>query len=291
VRESYAFQTALEVRKRLRQEQFDLVHAHYGYSLLPCLVVRNTPIVVSFCGSDLLGRIGSRHQQTLKGRILVAMSNLLSQRTSACVTKSLEMKRMLWFRRVQERTTVIPNAVDFNLFRPMDQKDARRELGLKMQGRYVLFAGRANDPRKRLDLIEEAMAMVRTEQPAAELLVASGVPQSRLPLYYSASDCLAMASIHEGSPNVIKEAMACNLPVVSTDVGDVREVIGSTPGCTVVPANVSAIARAIEKTLSAGIRTDGRSRIESLHPRKTVDRILEIYSSVLVSCPMSSLNK
>ena len=119
------------------------------------------------------------------------------------------------------------------------------------------------------------------EDPSVELLVVCKETQQRLALYMSACDALIFPSYQEGSPNVVKQAMACNLPIVATDVGDVRLVIGKTRGCHVCNPTVSEFAARIIEILSPPRRTDGRDRIRHLDSSTVSERIIEVYEGVL----------
>ena len=122
------------------------------------------------------------------------------------------------------------------------------------------------------------MALVQREMPDAELVLLTKKPHDVVPIYMSACDVLVLTSALEGSPMVIKEAMACNLPIVSVTVGDVTEVIGDTPGCTIVEREPTAIAAKLVEALRTPRRTDGRTRIDHLRHDRIASRIVEVYS-------------
>ena len=100
-------------------------------------------------------------------------------------------------------------------------------------------------------------------------------------MYLNAADALVLTSLWEGSPNVIKEAMACNLPIVSTDVGDVKEVIGDTEGCYITSYEPSDVAGKIKLALDFGKRTNGREKIKHLEINTIAKRIIDVYNEVL----------
>ena len=143
-------------------------------------------------------------------------------------------------------------------------------------------------PEKRLDLIEAAVremqaAAAARGEPGPQLIVADNETHERIPLYMNACDVLILASEAEGSPMVIKEAMACNLPIVSVDVGDVAEVIGGTAGCYIAERNAPALAAGLEQALRSGGRTAGREAILSLSLAAIAARIETIYRETLAA--------
>lgn len=154
-------------------------------------------------------------------------------------------------------------------------------LGLDEAKKYVLFPYNPGEARKRFDVVNLAVTLARERVPNLELLVARGLPQERIPLYMSAADVMVMASVSEGSPNAIKEAMATNLPVVSVDVGDVAEAVGSVEGCFLVPRDARDIAEKIIEVCLRGGRTHGREWIRRLSQEVIARQIVSVYAETL----------
>ena len=142
----------------------------------------------------------------------------------------------------------------------------------------MLFAGDYRRPEKRFDLVEQAMAGVRQVLPDTDLVLLSGRPHDVVPAYMSACDALVLTSALEGSPMVVKEAMACNLPIVSVRVGDVAEVIGETPGCALAEREAGDVAAKLIAVLREPRRTDGRNRIAHLRHDRIARRLLDVYA-------------
>ena len=124
------------------------------------------------------------------------------------------------------------------------------------------------------------MEILRRDDKDVELIVATNQPHERIPLYMNACDVLALASDSEGSPVVIKEAMACNLPIVSVDVGDVAQVIGSIDGCYICRRDPADMAQKLKLALDSRQRTNGRQAVQHLSLNSTVDRLLKIYTEL-----------
>jgi teichuronic acid biosynthesis glycosyltransferase TuaC len=253
-----------EVRRKVHSERYDLAHVHFGYNGIPVSLQREIPFVVSFCGTDLASP---------KFR---AISRWVSRRAATCIVKSEEMQQYL-----DIPTHVVPNGIDLDHFQPMSKLRARQRLGLPEKGRLALFVSNPDRIEKQYELADRALATVRQRGLGIDPLVVFNKPHRELPTYMNAADLLLLTSSREGSPNAIKEAMACNLPIVSTDVGDVRQVIGTTDNCVLADASPEDIARGIEQVLDTGRRTNGRESIVSLSAEVIGRRVLDIYTSVL----------
>jgi glycosyltransferase involved in cell wall biosynthesis len=263
--------------RRLRAHRYDLIHAHMGLSGLVARGQVSLPLVVSFMGDDVTGISEGSERIPLYGRFYQLSSFLLARLASAVIVKTAEQKRHLKLNSVQ----VIPNGVDLELFRPADQGEARRVLGLDPQKKFVLFPYNPKITRKRFDLVESAVGQARQENPELEILKVIGVPQSQMPLYMNAADLLVLASQFEGSPNAVKEAMATNLPVVAVRVGDTAELIGQMEGCHLVPRNAAEIAAKIVEVCRRGTRTRGRDQIARLSIENVARQIVQVYSTVV----------
>jgi glycosyltransferase involved in cell wall biosynthesis len=268
-----------EMRRRLRANHYDLIHAHFGLSGWVARCQLRAPVVVSFMGDDVLGRFKRSGRITLYGRLLQASSFVLARLVRAAIVKSAGMRAKLRF----PPAFVIPNGVDLDLFRPIDPGEARRLLRLDSQRKFVLYPYNPTEERKRFDLIEAAVARAREEVPELEILHAQGVPASRMPLYMNAADVFVLASLAEGSPNTVKEAMATDLPVITVDVGDARDLIGSTEGCYLVPRDAEAIAAKLIEVSRKGTRSRGRDSIARLSIENVARQVVEAYSQALVS--------
>ena len=158
---------------------------------------------------------------------------------------------------------------------------ARAALGLQPDKKYLLFAANPEIPVKRFPLARSAAEVLEQQDGFTELLVVHKESQERLALYMSACDVLVFPSYQEGSPNIIKQAMACNLPIVSTDVGDVRQVIGKTGDCYICPPDASKFASVMREILSRRTRTEGRAHIRHLNTESVSEKIIEVYEQVL----------
>jgi teichuronic acid biosynthesis glycosyltransferase TuaC len=266
-----------QVRRQLRTKRYDLIHAHFGLSGWVARGQWQVPVVVSFMGDDVLGRPRRSGRNTFGGHVFRISGFLLARVVASVIVKSRQMASVLRM----PAAHVIPNGVDLNLFRPIEQQQARQVLGLDAAKKYVLFPYNPGEERKRFDVVESAVTLARQRVPNLELLLARGLPQERIPLYMSAADAMVMASMSEGSPNAIKEAMAANLPVISVDVGDVAESVGAVEGCFLVPRDARDMAAKIIEVCLRGGRTHGREWIRRLTQEVIARQIVSVYEETL----------
>ncbi len=268
----------LLLRIKLRHERYDLIHAQFGQSGLLALPKR-LPMVVTFRGSDLLGTVSDRTGRHMRiSGLHRFLSRLVAAQADAVIVVSEHMKAYL---PPSIEADVIPSGIDLELFRPIEKRIARTRLGLPHDEKLILFVGRANHARKRGYLAERALEILNKSMPA-KLVVAWRIAHTDVPLYMNACDALVFTSMQEGSPNVVKEALACNLPVVSVAVGDVATRLEGIEGCELCESDDPVvIAAALKRVLKRGNRIRGREAVLSLDENITSGRVLNIYSSIL----------
>jgi teichuronic acid biosynthesis glycosyltransferase TuaC len=267
-----------QLRTRMRVGDVDLIHAHYSYVGAVARSQHRVPVVLTFHGDDLLGTVGPSGRTTVSSRLVQAGGRALARRVDAVIVQSEEMAAQL---AGADHVHVIPHEVDLDLFAPVAKIEARAELGLAPDRRYLLFASSRTIPVKNFPLAREAANLSQRRFPTAELVVVEREPQTRLALYMSACDVLVFPSFREGSPNIVKQAMACNLPIIATDVGDVRDIIGETPGCIVAARDAEAFTNAICDLLDRDQRTAGRDAVLRFAPKVVANRVTALYDSVL----------
>lgn len=267
----------LAVRKKHNFDQFDLIHAHFGQSGLLSLPSRK-PLVVTFHGSDLQGIVNLDGNYSFEGRILQFVSWFISQKAHQVIVSSEHLKKFL---PKKLRVHVIPPGIDLDLFKPMPQKEVRCQLGLSLEKLLVIFLGNPKNPVKRYHLAEESVNILRKRM-NVELIPLYGISHRKVPLFMNASDALILTSIHEGSPTVIKEALACNLPIVSVDVGDVYHRISNVSGCVLCAKdNPELIAEGLAKVLCSRTRIKGREAVADCDLKLTAEKITAVYRSAL----------
>jgi len=275
------FRAVKQLNAILAAKKHDIVHAHYGLSGIPACIQRHCPVVVSFCGDDLLGTSNGRGGYTLKGRFTVLASQIVAHHVDAVIVKSDRMLERLSSASARGKAVVIPNGVDFELFHPMDKLEARKTLGLEPFKKYVLFAGSPEAPVKRFDLADKAVELLRGSFPNVELIALHRKLQTEVTVYMNACDVVILTSDSEGSPNVIKEAMACNAPIVSVDAGDAWQLIGGAEQCFRAEREPGDLASKVKRVLQAAEPSDGRRRIGHLELPAVAARVIAVYETVL----------
>ncbi len=271
------------LRKHLRQESFALVHAHYGLSAIVArLACRKIPLVVSFMGDDLLGSNKPNGKVTGLSRCFSGLNVFLARHFyDYIIVKSGEMLGKL---RDNTRVKVIPNGVDLDVFYPIARNTAIRHAGFQREEGNFLFVGDPSRPEKNYSLAREA---VRRAGNNFDLHVIRNKKPSELCSYYNAADAVIITSFHEGSPNIVKEAMACNCPVVSTDIGDVRMLSEGVTGHFLVTFDPEGVASGLISALkfrSESGETTGRDRITELKldSVSVAEKIVSIYKELLL---------
>lgn len=264
------------MRHRTSKQDYDLIHAQFGHAGLIARAQLGLPVVITFRGPDLESVFDQRGRKTVKGRVLVALCQLLALAADEVVVVSERLGRRL----LRKGYRVVPSGLDLEIFSPVPREQARRALGWELDQTVALFAAQdVRMPGKRFPLAREAIEIAR-RRIDLRLEVASDVPPERMPLYMSACDALILTSLSEGSPNVVKEALACNLPVISVDVGDVRErLAGVSPGA-ICADDPQALAEALIEVLERPRRSDGRRSVEQLDERSLSGQIVTIYEEL-----------
>lgn len=261
------------LRSRLREERYDLVHAHYGLTGAVAAAQLRVPFIVTLHGSDLhipWQRWISR-AAALRARHLIFVSERLRRRAG----------------RVSAGSSIIPCGVDLAVFRPVERAAARRRLGVAA-GPVVLFAGNPARGVKNYPLFEAAVGSL--PEPLRErvrVLALRDVPPREVPDYLNSADVVVVTSRYEGAGSVAKEALACGTPVVSVEVGDIPELLEGVAGCHLVDRDPAALGAAIAAALEEGERPDGHRRIAETGTEAgaVAERVVGVYRQVLGLAP------
>jgi glycosyltransferase involved in cell wall biosynthesis len=256
----------IPLRKYARQGSFDLIHAHYWLSGMVSSLACVKPRVVSLMGSDV------KHNRFW--RMLIRLFCHLSW--DACIVKSEDMKKSLGISGIH----VIPNGVDIKRFIPMDKKLCKEKLGWDRQKKHILFPSNPLRPEKNYSLAKQALQNLNIP---LEVQFLANVPHEDAVFYYNASDVVLMTSIWEGSPNTIKEAMACNCTIVATDVGDISELFSGSDGCFLAAFEPDDILEKLKLAIQSRNNVKGRESVisKNLDSVSIAERIMKLYYQLM----------
>lgn len=255
----------LELLKTLKKNNYDLVHAHGGHIGIITIMQRTKPVIITFHGSDI------------NINILKQISKIACRFSAYNIFVSEDLKIKA---NIKKTFSVIPCGVNLDLFYPLVKTESRKRLGWSKSERIILFSGYKNNRIKNYYLAKSAIKKILNTR----LVELKGFNKDELLQIFNGADMLLMTSFSEGSPQIIKEAMACNCPIVSTDVGDVKLVVGDTKGCYITSFEPNDIAEKIVKVLEFREKTNGRERIKKLglDSNNIANRLIDVYKKVLV---------
>jgi glycosyltransferase involved in cell wall biosynthesis len=286
---------SLMPRVRKLARDVDLIHAHFGYCgwlarFATTLSRSKPPLVISFMGSDLLGSpMNPEGDLRWFSTLMVRANKRLAYKAAQVIVKSQQMADIV----SPVPSTIIPNGVNMHTFCPMDREAARRKLNLPPGKKLVLFPGNPEDPRKGHKLasaaVEHAARQIGEE---INLVPLWKVEPDQVAVYMNACNVMLMTSLLEGSPNVVKEAMACNVPIVGVPVGDVPQLLEGVAGCQLCDRNPGQVGSAIVTAFHAA-DIGGREAVFSrrLDLESVARRIVEVYEKALgqaIPLPLSS---
>ena len=256
------------LRALLRRERFDLVHAHYGLAGWVARLAGAKPLVVTFHGTDVRHHLVGHLSRRLAWRLDLV----------AGVSRAL-------FEEEDGRpglpavpgSAVLPCGPDLSRFEPIPRERARRELGLDPDGPYLFFPANPARPEKRHDRAAEVAAAC-----GADLLTGGSIEPEAMPLWINAANAVLVTSDYEGFGMAAVETLACEVPVLSTDVGIAPYALRGIEGCLCAPFDATAWAAAARPHLDApDPRVAGAERAATLSAAAMAERVIEAYRAVL----------
>ena len=271
------------LRRICKKEKIDLIHVYWGTTTaLMTVLFSPAPVVISFSGSDLLGQVNRNGKKSISGLISRRISIFSGYMSKSIITKSETMKSGLPYN-LKKKTTVIPNGIDLTGFKSIKREEARNKLHWNHKDLVVLFFSSNGAPVKNPALARLVFDKIKNTITSAQFYeITGGINHADLIYYYNASDLMLLTSFHEGSNNSLKEAMACNLPVVSVPCGDSPERLQIVENCYVSQKyDAAELADAAVKILNSGKRINGRDFTEQLSLSNVADQIIEVYKKVL----------
>jgi teichuronic acid biosynthesis glycosyltransferase TuaC len=271
-----------KIRKMVQQEKIQLVHVLWGTTTSAMVILFSpVPVIISFCGSDLFGVVDAAGQRLLRGRLSRLLSQLSALGAAKVVVKSRALKQVLW-ECIYPKTIILPNGVDSTVFYPITRDTARSSLGWSPAEKILLFFTGGGAIVKNRQLAESVFVLVQKMVPEAKFCCVDNVPHEVLVYYYNAADVMLLTSHHEGSNNSLKEALCCNLPVVSVDCGDAIERLEGVRNCSVHRnRDPASMAREVVSILQRATRSNGCEHMKNLEIRVIASRLRVIYEDTL----------
>ena len=252
------------LRKKIKSFKPDVIHAHYGLSGLLANLQRSVPVVTTYHGSDInLSKVLRLSKIAMK---LSAWNIFVSQ-------KNVDIAQP------KKKYILLPCGVNLLNYNESEISATKQKLNWNPNKKYILFAGAFDNRVKNAILAQDSVSMLED----AELIELKGYTREQVTALFYSVDAFLMTSFTEGSPQVVKEAMACGCPIVSVDVGDVAERIEGLEGCYIAERNPQDIASKLQQALSLNSRTKGRERIIELGLTNDLiaKKLVEIYEDVL----------
>jgi glycosyltransferase involved in cell wall biosynthesis len=264
------FRCIPELKRIIKSNSFDLIHCHHAFSAVVAVLFtrlnKKLPIVISF-------------QNDPANEAKFNLFNLLATRSSAWIFKNNSVFA------VPPKGHYLPNGVNMDFFKPISREESCRKLNLNPEKRYVLFVSSNNvRKQKRYDRFCAVLDTMRKKYKLTDIeeLTMINVERELVPYYFGAASLHLLTSDFEGSPNSVKEAMACNLPVVSTNVGNVNELLNGVNGSYIAESN--EIEELTVKSIKALENADCNSRemllSKNLDIKSVAYKLKEIYSEL-----------
>ena len=276
----------ISARRRVRElsAKYDLVHAQFGSACAFASADCYVPNIVTLRGSDWHVYKGRKIGAMLHNYLAFLLSRISLQKFDEVIVMSNRMAAEV--RLVLEdknNVYVIPDALDDKFFKRIDKKEARTRLGQADNNKlWVLFTTVSIDnPVKRASLAMNAFNYAKNKCSEIELRIASGISPGDMPTFVSACDIVLCTSSHEGWPNSVKEALACGLPFVATDVSDLQLIADMYPSCRVVQPDPMILGENILQVLKSG-QVEGLSKaVDHMNVLQTCNEIRKRYISIL----------
>ncbi len=253
------------LRNAIASFQPDIIHAHYGLCGLLSNLQRRIPVLTTYHGSDINN---PKTFKLSKWAIKLSTYNVFVSKSNISIAHPKN-----------NNYSLIPCGINLEYYPIVDRLEARKAMGLNLESKYVLFSGSFDNRVKNAPLAKAATSLL----PDVELIELKGYTRQQVAALMQAVNALLMTSFTEGSPQVIKEAMACGCPIVSVDVGDVKEMTEGLDGCYISERNPRSIAHNLMEAMAYGNRTKGRDVIieKQLTNEIIASKLIEIYNSLL----------
>jgi len=286
------FRGLYDLAGKLRKNHFDLIHSHHTYSTFLALAAnrlafRSVPVIQTFHEGEIFSR-GVCRAGHLPGRLKYSGSfkRRVLEKCRHLIPVNADMLPALFGRDGTNRCppdTIVPAGIDMDMFHPRDRLKSRRALGWSEDDPYFFFPYKPGIPGKRIDLARLAVERFSGNGLNAHLITGGNIPHEKIPDVICASNAVLALSDYEASPTIVKESLACEIPVISTDVGDVRSSYGHLDGILLCDENIGNLAKKLGQSMLIPSPFGGRECLTGLELdlRQVAKRIRRIYLQVL----------
>lgn len=267
----------IQVRWKFCLKRYDLVHCQFGQSGLMVLML-NKPFVVTFRGTDLNGYINNKGIESFRSKVLRFISAIVAKKADQVIVVSEKLSKKLP-KGIDFK--VLPSGIDLELFKPIDKTFSRNKLKLPHKLKIIFFPSDPDRDVKRFELAKKVYFEYYKTNDQSILLTAKNIPYTEMVYYYNASDLVIFTSKNEGSPNVVKEAMACNTPILTVDVGDVSEYVTKSDGNIICSDDINDLTQNLIKMLGNEISVSSRDVISKYSKEFITEELIKIYQSIV----------
>ena len=255
------------LRKKINAYQPDIIHAHFGLCGMVAVLATNRPIVITCHNGETLTKSGN------------IITSLALQRAAHTICVAQHIYDKLYFK--PKRYTIQPCGIDLSDLPLVGKAEAQAAINLPTDKINILFGGAFTNLRKNVALANAALDIIKRDD--INLIEMRGFNRQQVAMLYNGCDMLLLPTKSEGSPQVLKEAMACNCPIVATDVADIAFLLDGVKNSYVTTFDPADVAEKIRRVIDCRERTNGRERVEALKldNRQVAETIKKIYQTIL----------
>lgn len=269
-----------------KSNYYDIIHAHHTYCIYPIKIVKimthlKTPVILTFHEGEVhrTDKLKIKDIDLIKRLVFSKkIKKIALNMVDGIIAVQQELIEALNFRGQYQ---IIPCGVDLDLFHPMKKEQCRKEFNLPIDKKIIFFPASPDNINKGVDILREAITYL--DRKDIYLLVAGDIRHEDMPSYMCASDLVVQLSNYEASPMILKEALAVNVPVLFTGVGDVKSTVGNTIGCFLCERTPKDVALKLEIAINYKSQSEGRKRIieAGLGLSDIAKKIIKVYENLL----------
>jgi glycosyltransferase involved in cell wall biosynthesis len=258
----------VKLKGKLKEKKYDIVHAHFGLSGALAVLQRKVPVVITFHNGETL---------TTKGNIISSGASLFSAWN---IYVAEHIYKLTYLKR-RRKSLILPCGINLEEMKLIPQEEAKKQMNLPENKINVVFGGVFANIRKNVSLAQEAIVL--TGRNDINLIELKGYTRKEVNSLLCGADLLLLPTLSEGSPQIVKEAMACNCPIVTTDVADIKVLMNNTSGCYLSSFEPGDVADKINLAIVFGKRTNGRESVLKYDNAIIVKQIVDIYNEILTN--------